>query len=136
MALLIVLSTLSMAWFFSANSAALDGLNRLPDNVRVIVNDTQLFIDNTENELRYVTNNNLNEFMKNIDNDIIDVSDNLTGTIDGAIEDIHFYQMVNISTFLSELAIDFHDTRLDEWKLSLKKLLVMVEMKNNIFRAF
>ena len=96
MALLIVLSTLSMAWFFSANSAALDGLNRLPDNVRVIVNDTQLFIDNTENQLRYVTNNNLNEFMKNIDNDINDVSDNLTGTIDGAIEDIHFYQMVNM----------------------------------------
>ena len=44
MAVLIVLSALSMAWFFSANTVALDGLNGLPDNVKTIVNDSQLFI--------------------------------------------------------------------------------------------
>ena len=90
MAILVVLSTLSMAWFFSANTAALDGLNSLPENVQIMVDDAQFFINNTESELVYVTNNNFDEFSENVDTAIEDIKTNIDTTIDTVIEDIHF----------------------------------------------
>ena len=122
MAILVVLSTLSMAWFFSANTAALDGLNSLPENVQIMVDDAQFFINNTESELMYVTNNNFDEFSENVDTTIEDIKTNVDDTIDTVIEDIHFDELVRISYFLMNLATDFNDHQLDDWERALRTL--------------
>ena len=122
MAVLIVLSALSMAWFFSANTVALDGLNGLPDNVKTIVNDSQLFIDNTVEDLEYVTKTNFDEFSDNINTDIDQISENVTKTIASVIEQINFNKLVDISKFLTNLATDFNENKLPEWDLVLTKL--------------
>ena len=133
MAILVVLSTLSMAWFFSANTAALDGLNSLPDNVQIIVDDAQLFINNTESELMYLTNNNFNEFSENVDATIDDIDQNIRDTIDNVITDIHFNELVNISNFLIELATNFNTVQLDEWETVLIELRSQLSgIKNKI----
>ena len=137
MAVLIVLSALSMAWFFSANSVALDGLNGLPDNVKTIVNDSQLFIDSTVDELKYVTDDNFNEFSKNIEADIDQISENVTKTIDNVTEQINFNKLVGISKFLTNLATDFNEKKLPEWDLVLKNLtdqLVSIDGKATDFK--
>ena len=122
-----------MAWFFSANTAALDGLNSLPDNVQIIVEDAQLFINNTESELVYLTNNNFNEFSENVDTTIDDIDQNIRNTIDTVITDIHFNELVNISNFLIELATNFNTIKLDEWETVLIELRSQLSgIKNKI----
>ena len=116
MAILIVLSTLSMAWFFSANTAALDGLDSLPDNVKTIIDDAQIFINNTEDELKYVTKTNFDEFTTNIDNAISDIEKNVNETIDSVIKEIHFNELVDMSEFLMNLATDFNTVQLIKWE--------------------
>ena len=137
MAVLIVLSALSMAWFFSANTVALDGLNGLPDNVQTIVNDSQLFIDNTVEDLEYVTKTNFDEFSDNINTDIDQISENVNKTIDSVIEQINFNKLVDISKFLTNLATDFNENKLPEWDGVLKKLtdqLVSIDDKATDFK--
>jgi gas vesicle protein len=131
-----VLSALSMAWFFSANTVALDGLNGLPDNVKTIVNDTQLFIDTTKSELIYVTDNNFEEFTDNIDTNIDEISTNLNDTITHVIEEIHFQKLLDISNHITDLAIDFHDVKLGEWKTVLLGLINQVQDISTLLASF
>ena len=136
MAVLIVLSALSMAWFFSANTVALDGLNGLPDNVKTIVNDTQLFIDTTKSELIYVTDTNFEEFTDNIDTNINEISTNLTDTITHVIDEIQFQKLLDISYHITDLAIDFHDVKLDEWKTVLSRLINQTQDISTLLEDF
>ena len=136
MAILIVLSALSMAWFFSANTVALDGLNGLPDNVKTIVNDTQLFIDTTKSELIYVTDTNFEEFTDNIDTNIDEISTNLTDTITHVIDEIHFQKLLDISSHITDLAIDFHDVKLEEWKTVLNTSVQQIQHISTLLESF
>ena len=54
-----------------------DGLERQPDNLDVVVNDVDLFISNTAGELDHLTGKNLDEFTEEIDKDIIKTGDQI-----------------------------------------------------------
>ena len=93
--------------------------------------------DSTVDELKYVTDDNFNEFSDNIDTDIDQISENVNKTIDSVIEQINFNKLVDISKFLTNLATDFNNNKLPEWDGVLKKLtdqLVSIDGKATDFK--
>ena len=63
--------------YFIFCSVTVDGLERQPDNLDVVVNDVDLFISNTAGELEYLTGKNLDEFSDEIDKDISQTGDQI-----------------------------------------------------------
>ena len=63
--------------YFIFYSVTVDGLERQPDNLDVVVNDVDLFISNTAGELDHLTGKNLDEFTTEIDKDISDTGDQI-----------------------------------------------------------
>ena len=70
LAILLVCGTLSMAWFLSANNFMFAGVEDLPNNLKDVAIDLDLFLNNTATELEHVAKDNYDEFRTQVEKDI------------------------------------------------------------------
>ena len=49
---------------------------------------------------------------------------------------MRFNELVNISSFLTKVTNDFHDTKLDEWKTVLDNLISQVQDISTLYEGF
>ena len=103
MLVMIILATLSMAWYFSANNFTLSGLDNLPDNVDTVLGDFDLFLGNTAEEVEHLDSTNIGELRKYINDDI----DNITDKIGDIAADLELQELVDIVGFFGKTAEAF-----------------------------
>ena len=103
MLVMIILATLSMAWYFSANNFTLSGLDNLPDNVDTVLGDFDLFLGNTAEEVNHLNATNIGELRHNILDDI----ENITDQIGDIAADLELQELVDIVGFFGDTTGEF-----------------------------
>ena len=120
-----------------------DGLERQPDNLDVVVNDVDLFISNTAGELDHLTGKNLEEFTAEIDDDIIRTGDQINDlgnvvsftvfykklfhlilhfSVEQLANEVHFTELVNIAFYFADVATNFTTEEKDKLQNDLTAL--------------
>ena len=122
MSILVLLATLCTAWFFSANNYTFRGADDLAENLKVAINDTELFIDNTAAELKQISGKNFDEFLGYIDDDIDEIKANLEDTIVKVLDEINFDQLTEIANYFNETVHNYQPGKIEEWTSLLNDL--------------
>ena len=107
LAILLVCGTLSMAWFFSANNFMFAGVEDLPNNLKDVAIDLDLFLNNTATELEHVAKDNYDEFRTQVEKDIEKAKGGFEQMVNQVTDIIQFQEMVNIAEFLNGTAHEY-----------------------------
>ena len=136
MAVMIFFTFLVCIWILAANDHTQDGLDRLPNNVKIILKDAGHFIGNTAQELEHVAQVNLDEFMNLIKIDIDDLTDSVGQTVDNVKGDLELERINSMSNFFLETANNFEDVKKLELKIMLEQWNGEAEDLKTEFESF
>ena len=101
-----------VVWNITANVDLQDGVvEKFTPFIENAIDDVNLYIDNTVEQVRHLTSDNLDE----LNEDFIDAVDETAGLFQTVADDIltgeaQFERLVNMTDFLAGIVIDFEDT--------------------------
>ncbi len=116
----------------------IDGLKRAPDNLDVMVNDVEAFLNNTIDEIVHVSEVNFDELTVQFQDEIEASAETFDDTIANISNKIDFDKFVDIVAWFNDTAASFEGTggKKEEFQKALTDLQSSVEAINREIGEF